>query len=34
MENGQVRKTTFERVLPRLMAADVEARALLGGGGR
>jgi len=33
LENGQPHKTTFERVLPRLMSADVEARALLGGGG-
>ncbi len=32
MENGQVRKTTFERVLPRLTTADVDARTLLGGG--
>ena len=33
LENGQPRKTTFERVLPRLTTADVEARRLLGGGG-
>jgi prepilin-type N-terminal cleavage/methylation domain-containing protein len=33
LENGQPKKTTFERVLPRLTSADVEARRLLGGGG-
>ena len=34
LENGQIKKTTFERVLPRLSTAEVEARALFGGGGR
>lgn len=33
LENGAPRKTTFERVLPRLTTADVDARRLLGGGG-
>lgn len=33
LENGQPKKTTFERVLPRLTTADVDARRLLGGGG-